>query len=94
MGSAMVPDGIPEDVWAATHPLLRDCVLTLLEQNQHLTEEVAALATRVVQLEEQKDRSSRNSSKPPSSDGPGQRGSRSGGFGGSQGDGKRRPRGG
>ena len=50
---------------------LREQNQSLEQQNQEQAAQIAALATRVALLEEQKDRSSRNSSKPPSSDGPG-----------------------
>lgn len=61
---AVAPAGIPGDVWESSHPLLRELVL---QQGAQIT----ALAARIAQLEEQRGRSSRNSSKPPSSDGGG-----------------------
>ena len=105
------PAGIPHADWEATPTSVCALLLemvdqnrelqvqnqSLVDQNQCLTDRVAALATRVAQLEEQKGRSSRNSSQPPSSDGPGQRGSgfgSSGSSGSGQGDGPRRKRGG
>ena len=51
------PAGITDHEWDATPPGVR----ALVEQ----------LLSRIAQLEEQKGRSSRNSSKPPSSDGNG-----------------------
>jgi transposase len=82
------PAGIAESDWDATPPSVRALV-------EHLTAQLQALATRVAQLEEQKGRSSRNSSKPPSSDGPAQKGFAGGsGSGKSRGDGLRRRRGG
>jgi transposase len=58
------PAGISEGDWEATPPTVRALVGELITQ-------LEALAARVAQLEEQKGRSSRNSSKPPSSDGGG-----------------------
>ena len=76
------PAGIPHADWEATPASVDALLMELLEQNRELREQnqslldqVTTLATRVAQLEEQKGRSSRNSSQPPSSDGPGQRGS-------------------
>ena len=69
MGCA--PAGIPQDVWEASHPLMRELVLEQARRIEELTVQLNALASRVAQLEEQKGRSSRNSSKPPSSDGKG-----------------------
>jgi len=102
------PAGIPLAEWQATPTSVCALLLemveqnrellgqnqSLLEQNQSLTDQVTTLATRVTQLEEQKGRSSRNSSKPPSSDAPGQRGFGGTAPGGAKGDGKRRQRGG
>jgi hypothetical protein len=50
---------------------MRNLVLEQARQIEDLTAQLAALTARVAQLEEQKGRSSRNSSKPPSSDGSG-----------------------
>ena len=85
-------------------------LLELVEQNQEQAAGIAALATQVAKLEDQNDRSSREflltvrlprrrslleeKRWPPSTHGPGQRGSGNGGFGGGIGDGKRRQRGG
>ena len=66
---AFAPTGIPEDVWEASHPLMRELVLEQARRIEDLTVQLDALASRVAQLEEQKGRSSWNSSKPPSSDG-------------------------
>jgi len=70
------PAGIPLAEWQATPTSVCALLLemveqnrellgqnqSLLEQNQSLTEQVTTLATRVALLEEQKGRSSRNSS--------------------------------
>ena len=53
--------GIADDDWEATPPSVRSLVEQLIVQ-------LYALAALVAQLEEQRGRSSRNSSKPPSSD--------------------------
>jgi len=58
------PAVITDRDWAATPPAVKALVMRLMDQ-------LEALSARVVQLEEQKGRSSRNSSKPPSSDGAG-----------------------
>ena len=58
------PAGITDRDWAATPPAVKALVMRLMDQ-------LEALSARVAQLEEQKGRSSRNSSKPPSSDGAG-----------------------
>ena len=58
------PAGISEGDWEATPPTVRALVGELITQ-------LEALGARVAQLEEQKGRSSRNSSQPPSTNGPG-----------------------
>ena len=58
------PAGISESDWEATPPTVRALVGQLITQ-------LETLSARVTQLEEQMGRSSRNSSKPPSSDGSG-----------------------
>ena len=58
------PAGITDRDWEATPPAVRALVIQLISQ-------LETLSARVAQLEEQKGRSSRNSSKPPSSDGQG-----------------------
>jgi transposase len=63
-------------------------------QNQRLTDQVATLATRVAVLEEQRSRSSTNSSKPPSSDGPGRDGPAADSSEDGKGEGQRRMLGG
>jgi transposase len=58
------PPSISEGDWEATPPTVRALVDQLIIQ-------LETLSSRVAQLEEQKGRSSRNSSKPPSSDASG-----------------------
>ncbi|MFM7640115.1 MAG: IS66 family transposase [Cyanobium sp.] len=58
------PAGLSDRDWEATPPAVKALVMRLIAQGE-------ALSARVAQLEEQKGRSSRNSSKPPSSDGAG-----------------------
>ncbi len=53
-----------EEEWAQTPPAVQEFVLALITRTQELEAEVAA-------LREQVNRNSRNSSQPPSSDGPG-----------------------
>ena len=72
------PTGISEAAWSATPVGVRAGFLELLqhcqEQQQeieHLRTQLTALATELASLRERIGRSSRNSSKPPSSDGPG-----------------------
>lgn len=60
----------PED-WALTPPSVRQAVLSVLERVAALEEEVNSLRAENERLREQTQRSSRNSSQPPSSDGPG-----------------------
>jgi transposase len=59
------PTGIAEEEWEQTPLSVRKLVLALCKQVQELI-------GRVQELEEQNRRNSRNSSQPPSSDGPGQ----------------------
>jgi transposase len=72
------PAGIPEADWLATPGSVRTLILVqqqeiqaLRKENDELRGQLAALATELASLREQIGRSSRNSSKPPSSDGPG-----------------------
>jgi transposase len=76
MGSA--PAGIPEADWLATPAAVRAFIVAqqqeiqaLRNENAELRVQFTALAAELAQLREQLGRSSRNSSKPPSSDGPG-----------------------
>jgi len=57
------PMAFSEDEWAQTPPAVQEFVLALVAHVQELETEISALRERV-------NRSSRNSSKPPSSDGP------------------------
>jgi len=72
------PAGIPEADWLATPASVRALILAqqqeiqaLRQENDELRSQLTALATELASLREQIGRSSRNSSKPPSSDGPG-----------------------
>jgi hypothetical protein len=79
------PAGISEADWAATTVSVRAGSLEVLDQlqrqqqeiqglrleNEQLRAQLTALATELAQQRERIGRSSRNSSKPPSSDGPG-----------------------
>ena len=72
------PAGIPEADWLATPASVRALILAqqqeiqaLRRENDELRSQLTALATELASLREQIGRSSRNSSKPPSSDGPG-----------------------
>ncbi len=84
---ASAPAGIPEDVWEVSDPRMRELVLQQGRHIDELTAQLAALTAPVAQLEEQKGRSSRNSSKSPSSDGGG---FKSGGKGKGKGSGRKR----
>jgi len=72
------PAGIPEADWLATPASVRTLILAqqkeiqaLRKENDELRNQLTALATELANLRERIGRSSRNSSKPPSSDGPG-----------------------
>jgi cell division septum initiation protein DivIVA len=72
------PTGISEADWSATPVGVRAGFLELLQHGQEQQQEIeqlraqlTALATELASLRERIGRSSRNSSKPPSSDGPG-----------------------
>ncbi|MEY4358864.1 MAG: hypothetical protein RLZZ631_350 [Cyanobacteriota bacterium] len=72
------PAGIPEADWLATPASVRTLILAqqqeiqaLRRENDELRRQLTALATELASLRERIGRSSRNSSKPPSSDGPG-----------------------
>ncbi|MBD2550601.1 IS66 family transposase, partial [Microcystis elabens FACHB-917] len=72
------PAGIPEADWLATPASVRALILVqqaeLQAQQQEIEQlrgQLTALATELASLRERIGRSSRNSSKPPSSDGPG-----------------------
>jgi transposase len=69
---------IPEADWLATPASARTLILAqqqeiqaLRQENDELRSQLTALASELAQLRERIGRSSRNSSKPPSSDGPG-----------------------
>ena len=72
------PAGIPETEWLVTPASVRTLILSqqqeiqsLRQENDELRAQLTALATELAELRERIGRSSRNSSKPPSSDGPG-----------------------
>ena len=72
------PAGIPEADWLATPASVRTLILVqqqeiqaLRQENDELRSQLTSLATELASLRERIGRSSRNSSKPPSSDGPG-----------------------
>ena len=72
------PSGIPEADWLATPASVRTLILAqqqeiqaLRQENDELRSQLTALASELTSLRERIGRSSCNSSKPPSSDGPG-----------------------
>jgi transposase len=72
------PAGIPEAAWLSWPLEARQFILVqqqeiqaLRQANDELRSQLTALATELAQLRERIGRSSRNSSRPPSSDGPG-----------------------
>lgn len=65
------PAGIPRADWEATPSSVAALLQVMLEEDQEKAVQIPALAIRIAELEEQKGRSSRNSSKPPSIDGSG-----------------------
>jgi hypothetical protein len=72
------PSGIPKADWLATPASVRSLILApqqeiqaLRQENDELRSQLTALSCEPASLRERIGRSSRNSSKPPSSDGPG-----------------------
>ena len=65
------PAGIPEAEWMRWPPEARQFILAQQQEIEQLRLQLTALATELASLRERIGRSSRNSSKPPSSDGPG-----------------------
>ena len=65
------PAGIPDADWLLWPPEARAFILAQQQEIEQLRSQLAALATELAGLRERIGRSSRNSSKPPSSDGPG-----------------------
>jgi transposase len=65
------PAGISEADWLATPAAVRGFLLAQQQEIEELRGQLTALATELARLREQISRSSRNSSRPPSSDGPG-----------------------
>jgi transposase len=65
------PAGIPDADWLLWPPEARAFILAQQQEIEQLRSQLTALATELAGLRERIGRSSRNSSKPPSSDGPG-----------------------
>jgi transposase len=65
------PAGIPEADWLATPGSVRSLIHAQQQEIEQLRAQLTALASELSELRERIGRSSRNSSKPPSSDGPG-----------------------
>ena len=65
------PAGISEADWLTWPPEARQFILAQQQEIEELRVQLTALVTELASLREQIGRSSRNSSKPPSSDGPG-----------------------
>jgi transposase len=65
------PAGISEADWLTTPATVQAFILARHLENEQLRSQLTAPASELAQLQEQIGRSSRNSSKPPSSDGPG-----------------------
>jgi len=65
------PAGIPDADWLLWPPEARAFILAQQQEIEQLRSQLTALATELAGLREKIGRSSRNSSKPPSSDGPG-----------------------
>ena len=65
------PSGISEADWVSWPAGARELILSQQEEIEQLRSQLTALATELASLRERIGRSSRNSSKPPSSDGPG-----------------------
>src|SRR5437764_6648448 len=63
---------IPPEDWALTPPSVQQVLLQVLDRVAALEEELSRLGIEVERLREQTQRSSRNSSQPPSSDSPDQ----------------------
>ena len=65
------PAGISDADWVSWPAGARELIVPQLEEIDELRSQLTALATELASLRERIGRSSRNSSKPPSSDGPG-----------------------
>ncbi|NER01046.1 MAG: hypothetical protein F6K30_30875 [Cyanothece sp. SIO2G6] len=63
---------VPQADWEATPPSIRALVLLMSQRLSDQAERIKAQDERLRQLEERLNQSSKNSSKPPSSDGFGQ----------------------
>ena len=69
--SALGPAGIPEADWLATPGSVRSLIHAQQQEIEQLRAQLTAMASELSELRERIGRSSRNSSKPPSSDGAG-----------------------
>ena len=65
------PSGISEAAWVSWPAGAKELILSQQEEIEELRVKLTTLATELASLRERISRSSRNSSKPPSSDGPG-----------------------
>ncbi|QPN70682.1 DUF6444 domain-containing protein [Synechococcus sp. CBW1108] len=65
------PAGIPEADWLLWPATAKAFIVAQQQEIEEHRNQLVALATELAQLRERIGRSSRNSSKPPSSDGPG-----------------------
>ena len=65
------PAGISEADWLATPTAVRSLILAQQQEIEQLRGQLTVLASELASLRERISRSSRNSSKPPSTDGPG-----------------------
>lgn len=65
---------VPKADWEATPPSIQALIMVLVERLNHQSEQINHLNERLSHLEERLNQTSKNSSKPPSSDGFGQAG--------------------
>ena len=67
MNDEQLPDGISSEDWSASPVSVRELIFSLLTTAEQLSQRIVEL---IVELEEQVNKTSHNSSKPPSSDPP------------------------